>query len=272
MGLCFDEFHHEQQSSEREGQWQLKQIQTSGMKKTLGLTGSPSMRWRSSPRGRFLWITFQIQAANTGGRRTCGPGIVARAHRCISERPIGLFRDGAPLPEAGAGGSYYFAEKAFLDRIKLRTRDSPGLPNSSRAGRRSLILLGLSRRDGGVHATLVTYILGIFGIDLSILYQIGIAILVFHHCRVYRCGGVSADRQTWRSPSMSYRLVVAQWGSASSLSCSGFRIRSMRRSGRILPPSPSRSRTAGGDVVPVHDRHTDTRRFESSTIACGRGD
>ena len=38
-----------------------------GMKKTLGLTGVTVNAMALIAPGAFLWITFQIQAANTGG-------------------------------------------------------------------------------------------------------------------------------------------------------------------------------------------------------------
>ena len=86
-----------------------------GMVRTLGLTGVTMNAMALIAPGAFLWITFQIQASNTGGDTDMWPGIVLAL--IIALLTAFSFAELARrYPDAGAGGSYYFAEKAFLDR------------------------------------------------------------------------------------------------------------------------------------------------------------
>src|SRR5512135_2250316 len=93
---------------------------TTGMKKTLGLTGVTINAMALIAPGAFLWITFQLQAANTdvSGASTAQDmwtGIVLAL--VIAFLTAFAFSELARrYPDAGSGSSYYFAEKAFLDR------------------------------------------------------------------------------------------------------------------------------------------------------------
>src|SRR5258708_19021856 len=91
-----------------------------GMKKTLGLTGVTVNAMALIAPGAFLWMTYQIQAASadTAGSSTAQDmwtGIVA-ALIVAFLAGVGLSEGGRRYPEAGTGGSYYFAEKVFLDK------------------------------------------------------------------------------------------------------------------------------------------------------------
>ena len=87
------------------------------VKKTLGLTGVTVNAMALIAPGAFLWITFQIQASNKGGDTDMWTGIVAALIVALLTA-ISFAELARKYPEAGAGGSYYFAEKAFLDRDK----------------------------------------------------------------------------------------------------------------------------------------------------------
>ncbi len=91
------------------------------MKKTLGLTGVTVNAMALIAPGAFLWITFQVQASNNGGATDMWTGIVA-ALIVAFLTAIAFSELARRYPEAGAGGSYYFAEKAFLDRDKASHR------------------------------------------------------------------------------------------------------------------------------------------------------
>jgi amino acid transporter len=92
----------------------------SGMKRTLGLTGVTVNAMALIAPGAFLWITYQLQAANidAAGNSTAGDmwtGIVAAL--IVAFLTAFAFSELARrYPDAGSGSSYYFAEKAFLDR------------------------------------------------------------------------------------------------------------------------------------------------------------
>src|SRR6185503_20234140 len=150
---------------------------TSGsMQKTLGLTGTTMNAMALIAPGAFLWITFQLQAANLGGASDMWTGIVTAL--IIALLTAFSFAELARrYPDAGAGGSYYFAEKAFLDRDQ---------PSHQRFARIAKFITGWAAHlfywvYPGVMvsfmAILITYILGQFGIAVPILGQIAIAVL-----------------------------------------------------------------------------------------------
>src|SRR5215470_5474781 len=93
---------------------------TTGMKKTLGLTGVTVNAMALIAPGAFLWITYQLQAANVdvNGVSTAADmwtGIVAAL--VVAFLTAFAFAELARrYPDAGSGSAYYFAEKAFLDR------------------------------------------------------------------------------------------------------------------------------------------------------------
>ena len=90
------------------------------VKSTLGLTGVTMNAMALIAPGAFLWITFQLQAAATAPDGSSvandmwagiGLALIIAFLTAISYGQLaGLY------PEAGFGSSYYFAEKAFLDR------------------------------------------------------------------------------------------------------------------------------------------------------------
>jgi amino acid transporter len=110
------------------------------MKKTLGLTGVTVNAMALIAPGAFLWMTYQLQAANTdiSGKSTAldmWTGIVVAL--IVAFLTAFAFAELARrYPNAGSGSAYYFAEKAFLDRENPFTGVLPGLPNLSPVGLR----------------------------------------------------------------------------------------------------------------------------------------
>src|SRR5512147_2085748 len=148
----------------------MTQAPSSGMKKTLGLTGVTVNAMALIAPGAFLWITYQLQAANVDstGVSTAGDmwtGIVAAL--IVGFLPAVAFAELARrYPDAGSGSAYYFAEKAFLDREE---------PSHQRWARLTKFITGWAAHlfywvYPGVMvafmAVLVTYILDQFGITL----------------------------------------------------------------------------------------------------------
>jgi amino acid transporter len=149
------------------------------MKKTLGLTGVTVNAMALIAPGAFLWMTFQLQAANTdiAGNSTAQDmwtGIVAAL--IVAFLTAFAYAELArKYPEAGTGSAYYFAEKAFLDREE---------PSHRRWARISKFITGWAAHlfywvYPGVmvafFAVLVTYILGVFGYTMPIWQQIVVA-------------------------------------------------------------------------------------------------
>lgn len=152
-----------------------------GMKRTLGLTGVTVNAMALIAPGAFLWITYQLQAANVDSAgvstgQDMWTGIVTAL--IVAFLTAFAFAELARrYPDAGSGSAYYFAEKAFLDREE---------PNHQRWARIFKFITGWAAHlfywvYPGVMvafmATLITYILGQFGIALPVAGQVVIAVL-----------------------------------------------------------------------------------------------
>src|SRR5512137_2642304 len=95
-------------------------LSTPTLKKTLGLTGVTVNAMALIAPGAFLWMTYQLQAANVDAS---GAGTAADMWTGIVAALIVAFLTAFAFaelarryPDAGTGSAYYFAEKAFLDR------------------------------------------------------------------------------------------------------------------------------------------------------------
>lgn len=99
---------------------------TPAVKKTLGLTGVTVNAMALIAPGAFLWITYQLQAANVDVNGTSTAldmwtGIVAAL--VVAFLTAFAFAELArKYPDAGSGSAYYFAEKAFVDREEAHHR------------------------------------------------------------------------------------------------------------------------------------------------------
>ncbi len=155
------------------------QSTNTGMKKTLGLTGVTVNAMALIAPGAFLWMTFQLQAANTdvSGASTAQDmwtGIVAAL--IVAFLTAFSFAELARrYPNAGSGGAYYFAEKAFLEKSR---------PTFRRLARVAKFLTGWAAHlfywvYPGVMvafmAVLVTYIAGQFGFAIPLWGQVAVA-------------------------------------------------------------------------------------------------
>jgi amino acid transporter len=165
----------------------------SGPKRTLGLTGVTINAMALIAPGAFLWITFQLQAAQSGpDGSTTGfdmwQGIFFAL--IIAFLTAICYSQMAKLyPDAGYGSAYYFAEKTFLDKEETEHH---------RWARGSKLVTGWAAHlfywvYPGVMVTfmavLVSYIAGLFGATdgngnaglplwVNILVAIGFALMV----------------------------------------------------------------------------------------------
>src|SRR5579859_4885153 len=155
---------------------------TSGMRPTLGLTGVTVNAMALIAPGAFLWITFQLQAAQTfpGGSTSTAldmwPGIVFALILAFLTA-ISYSELAKIYPEAGSGSCYYFAEKAFVDKEELAHQ---------RWGRIAKLVTGWAAHlfywvYPGVMvsfmAILIAYIAGLFGVTIDAIGQIIIAVV-----------------------------------------------------------------------------------------------
>lgn len=150
-----------------------------GFKPTLGLTGVTMNAMALIAPGAFLWLTYQVQAAQVdfGGTTTAmdmfAGLIVALILAFLTA--ISYSKLSELYPQAGTGSSYYFAEQAILNEDKL-----------SAFSRLSKFVVGwFSHLYYWVYpgvmvammATLITYICSQFGVELSPFWQIVTAVL-----------------------------------------------------------------------------------------------
>src|SRR5213082_478133 len=95
------------------------------VKPTLGLTGVTVNAMALIAPGAFLWITLQVQSAQTvpGGTTSTAldmwPGIVFALILAFFTA-LSYSELARVYPEAGSGSCYYFAEKAFVDKAEVR--------------------------------------------------------------------------------------------------------------------------------------------------------
>lgn len=150
------------------------------VKKTLTLTGITVNAMALIAPGAFLWLTFQMQAAQVNGQNETTAmdmfaGLVlalilafltAVSYSKLSEK----------YPEAGSGSSYYFAEHAFMNdpsRLSFFSRVAKDV-----VGWFSHIYYWVYPGVMvAMMATLITYILGQFGITISIPMRSLIAVI-----------------------------------------------------------------------------------------------
>lgn len=149
------------------------------MRKTLNLTGVTINAMALIAPGAFLWITYEVQASQVApnGASTASamwPGLffalilaflTAASYAMLARR----------YPQAGTGSSYYFAERAFLDRGE----------HSARFARVAKYAIGwLSHLYYWIYpgvmvafmATLIAYIFSVFHVNLDIWVQMGVAV------------------------------------------------------------------------------------------------
>jgi basic amino acid/polyamine antiporter, APA family len=149
------------------------------MKKTLGLTGITVNAMALIAPGAFLWMTYQLQAANVDASGTSTaldmwPGIVAAL--IVAFLTAFAFAELARrYPDAGTGSAYYFAEKAFLDRADPGHRRWARLAKFFTGWAAHLFYWVYPGVMVAFMAVLINYLAGQFGVTLPIWAQIGVA-------------------------------------------------------------------------------------------------
>ncbi len=149
------------------------------MKKTLSLTGVTVNAMALIAPGAFLWLTFQMQAAQVdlAGNTTAldmFPGLVIALVLAFLTA-ISYSKLAELYPEAGTGSSYYFTEQALLNEKRL----------SSFSKISKFIVGWFSHLYYWVYpgvmvammAILITYIFSQFGVTLSPVWQIIVAMV-----------------------------------------------------------------------------------------------
>lgn len=150
------------------------------MPKTLNLTGVTVNAMALIAPGAFLWITYQIQAAQTdvAGVSTALDtwAGVAAALLLAFLTAISYSQLAELYPEAGTGSSYYFAERAFLDRQEGALQKLARLAKFTAGWLSHLYYWVYPGVMMAMVATLIAYIAGQFGFELSVTAQVSIAV------------------------------------------------------------------------------------------------
>ena len=150
------------------------------MKKTLGLTGVTVNAMALIAPGAFLWLTFQMQAAqvDTAGNSTAGDmfsGLILALILAFLTA-ISYAKLAELYPDAGTGSSYYFAEQSFLNK-EISVSHFARLAKFVVGWFSHLYYWVYPGVMVAMFATMINYIAGQFGITLSIPVQILIAVV-----------------------------------------------------------------------------------------------
>ncbi len=152
------------------------------LKKSLTLTGVTVNVMALIAPGAFLWITYQLQAAQTdpSGASTAldmWPGLVlALVIAFLTASSYAMLS--AQYPHAGTGSSYFFAEKAFLDKESASMHRWARLAKYSVGWISHLYYWVYPGVLVATLATLLVYIFSEFGVPLSPFVQILISVVV----------------------------------------------------------------------------------------------
>jgi amino acid transporter len=170
------------------------------MKKTLGLTGVTVNAMALIAPGAFLWITYQLQVAQTtpSGDSTATdiwPGIVFALILAFLTA-ISYSELAKIYPEAGTGSAYYFAEKAFIDKEETKHHKWGRLAKLATGWAAHLFYWVYPGVMVAFMATLITYILGAFGVALALPLQIAIAVIFSYAVSFIAYRGVSGSTTT----------------------------------------------------------------------------
>ncbi len=152
------------------------------MKKTLGLTGVTVNAMALIAPGAFLWITYQLQSAQTlpgSGESTALdilPGILfALALAFLTA--LSYSELARIYPEAGTGSAYYFAQRSFIDKAN-RAHHRWARPARLVTGWAAHLFYWVySGVMVSMMAILISYVLGQFGLDIGIAGQLVVAVL-----------------------------------------------------------------------------------------------
>ncbi len=152
-----------------------------GFRKTLTVTGVTVNAMALIAPGAFLWITYQVQASqvDAAGMSTAldiwaGLGLslilaflTAASYAMLSQL----------YPESGPGSSYYFAEKAFLDKEEGVFHRWARLAKYVVGWVSHLYYWVYPGVMSAMMATMIVYILGLFNINLPPIPQVAIAVV-----------------------------------------------------------------------------------------------
>jgi amino acid transporter len=171
------------------------------MRPTLGLTGVTVNAMALIAPGAFLWITLQVQSAQTvaGGSASTAldmwPGIVFALILAFMTA-LSYSELARIYPEAGTGSCYYFAEKAFVDKTEVKHHRWARLAKLVTGWAAHLFYWVYPGVMVAFMAVLISYILGQFGLDVGVPAQMVIAVLFAIGVGLIALRGVNGSTMT----------------------------------------------------------------------------
>ncbi len=173
---------------------------STGIKRTLGLTGVTINAMALIAPGAFMWITYQLQAAavNSRGISTAvdmWTGIVVAL--IVAFVTAFAFAELVHrYPNAGSGSAYYFAQKAFLDHEKAQRRPGVRTLKFITGWAAHLFYWVYPGVMVAFMTTLITYLFGQFGIVLPVIGQAAVAVLFAVIVGTMALRGISGSTST----------------------------------------------------------------------------
>ena len=178
---------------------------------TLGLTGVTVNAMALIAPGAFLWLTYQLQAAQTvpGGTDSTAldmwPGIVFALILAFLTA-LSYAELARKYPEAGSGSSYYFAEKAFVEKAEVRHHKWARLAKLVTGWAAHLFYWVYPGVMVAFMAILISYVGGLFGLDVGVVPQMAICVVFAAIVGYIAYRGVNGSTLT--------ALVILQIGTA----------------------------------------------------------
>jgi amino acid transporter len=159
-----------------------------GFRKSLTLTGVTVNAMALIAPGAFLWITYQVQASQVdpAGASTAmdiwaglALALILAFLTAISYSMLSNL-----YPDAGTGSSYYFAEKAFLDKEESTFHRWARLAKYVVGWISHLYYWVYPGVMVAMMATMIVYVLALFNVNLPAIAQVAVAV-VFSFATAY---------------------------------------------------------------------------------------
>ncbi len=160
----------------------MAQAKNPEMKKTLNLTGVTVNAMALIAPGAFLWITYQVQAAQTFPGSSDSTALdmwagIVFALILAFLTAISYSELAKIYPEAGTGSCYYFAEKAFVDKEEAQHVRWARLAKLVTGWAAHLFYWVYPGVMVAFMAILIAYFAGLFGVNVSAFGQVVIAVV-----------------------------------------------------------------------------------------------
>jgi amino acid transporter len=169
------------------------------MKRTLTMTGLTINAMALIAPGAFLWTTFQAQVVQQNGGATTAMDMVPGLLFVLVLAFLTAFSYAELAniyPDAGAGSSYYFAEAAFLEKEEAVHYKFARLAKFVVGWVSHLYYWIYPGIMVAFTATLLVYILGLFGVTVSTPLEIGAAFVFSALVGLIAYRGISGSTMT----------------------------------------------------------------------------